>query len=87
MKTPKVVTPVNEDQATVTARIAARRVPNAVRAIRLVGNLGVHKLTPEQVEQIRSTLDREIKETMMRLHDGGHVSFQLISSPPLKEKK
>lgn len=62
------------------ARVAARRVPNAVRAIRLVGNLGVYGLAPEQIEQIRSVLDREMKETMQRLHDGGRVQFNLKES-------
>jgi len=62
-------------------RIAARRIPNAVHAIELIGNLGSYKPSNPQIVAMRDILTRALDEALARLVEGKpktkRASFQL----------
>lgn len=62
-------------------RLANKRVPNACKAVSLVGNLGSSQYgkTEEQIDLIINTLRREVDEVEKRLRNvkTAAVEFQL----------
>ena len=54
-------------------KLAEKRVNNAIKYIRLIGNLSNksnYSYTDDQVEKIFRTLNREIKEAKVRFQEG-----------------
>jgi hypothetical protein len=57
--------------------LAERRVANAIKQIRLIGNLsnkGNYSYTPKDAEKIVSALNREVRSMKARFDDGGGAS-------------
>lgn len=55
-------------------QLAERRVGNAIKQIRLIGNLsnkGNYSYTPKDAEKIFSALNRELRAMKARFDDGG----------------
>ena len=53
-------------------KLAKKRVPKALKAISLIGNLAGsgYSYTPEQVEKIKTALDNQVKQTLSSFAPG-----------------
>ena len=57
--------------------LAERRVANAIKQIRLIGNLsnrGNYSYTPDDADKITAALNREVRAMKSRFDDGGRAS-------------
>lgn len=59
-------------------RLANRRVPNAVKAITLCGNLAAYKPTVKQADQITTALRSAVDTADEKLHGKG-TEFELAA--------
>ncbi len=58
-------------------QLAERRVGNAIKQIRLIGNLsnkGNYSYNPKDVDKIVTALNREVRAMKSRFDDGGGTS-------------
>jgi len=62
-----------EDEATSEAliRLANKRVPRALKALDVVGNLGAYKPSEEQMKAIMEALDARLRDVQKRLEGKG----------------
>ncbi len=63
--------PANETKEQALLRLANKRVPKALKAIQMIGNLAGYKPLPSQVKHIIDTLNGAVKRLEGKLSGGG----------------